>query len=314
MREKQLKESLKNGEIGRQYLLVGDEPILINRALKTISDALHVEESFDVDRFVLPEVAIEDIVARLCLMPLVSQKRLLIVKNLEDIPGRDLDEFAQIINRNKSANCLVMTYGLKKDRKYPKNSDKKPTGLFTTAQYVDCRPERSEIKQWIRATVKRDKLNLDDAMMDYLEEEFSSDITGLKNEFEKIQNYLHEAGVMDKDKIMDLAKGLCNFDKNQAAGAFLNGRSNALRIFEELQPYLASNAMMVDSLTREILRRAGGRGNTMQARKTTLQAILRQLIAIDRKIKTSSLFIRLSLELFFLHNAGAFKNGASYGR
>jgi hypothetical protein len=96
--------------------------------------------------------------------------------------------------------------------------------------------------------------------------------------------------------------------------AFLGGRSNALRIFEELQPYLASNAMMVDSLTRGILRRARGKGNTMQARKTTLQAILRQLIAIDRKIKTSSLFIRLSMELFFLHNAGAFKNGASYGR
>ena len=314
MKEKQLKESLKNGEIGRQYLLVGDEPILIDRALKTISDALHVEESFDVDRFVLPEVAIEDIVAKLYLIPLLSKRRLLIVKNLEDIHGRDLDEFAQIINRNKSANCLVMTYGLKKDSKYPKDSDKKLTALFPAAQYVDCKPERSEIKQWIRATVKRDKLNLDDAMMDYLEEEFSNDITGLKNEFEKIENYLHEAGVMDKDKIRDLAKGLCNFDKYQAVDAFLDGRSNALRIFEELQPYLASNAMMVDSLTRGILRRARGKGNTMQARKTTLQAILMQLIAIDRKIKTSSLFIRLSMELFFLHNAGAFKNGASYGR
>jgi hypothetical protein len=179
---------------------------------------------------------------------------------------------------------------------------------------VDFRPARNEIKQWIRSKVERDKIKLDDAMMDYLEEEFSNDITGLKNEFEKIENYLQEVGSMDKDKMRDLAKGLCNFDRYQVANAFLSGRPRALRMFEEQLPYLPKDVMMVDSLIRVILQRARGKGNTLQARKSTLQVILEQLIAIDRKIKTSSIFTRLSMELFFLQNAGAFKNGASYGR
>lgn len=314
MKEKQLSESLKNGEIANQYLLVGSEPILIDRAVKTISGALGVNESFDMDRFALPEVAIEDIVAKLYLMPLVSKSRMLIVKNLEDVNERDLDEFAKIVNRHKSANCLVMTYVQKKNGKNHKDMEKKLTALFPTADYVDFKFARNEIKQWIRSKVERDNVNLDEEMMNYLEDEFSNDITGLKNEFEKIENYLAEVGSMDKDRMRDLAKGLCNFDRYQVVNAFLGGRPSVLSIFEEQLPYLSKGAMMVDSLTRGILRRARGKGDTLQARKTTLQAILNQLIAIDRKIKTSSIFIRLSMELFFLRNAGAFKNGASYGR
>jgi DNA polymerase III delta subunit len=252
-------------------------------------------------------------VAKLYLMPLLSKKRLIIVANLEDALARDLDELAKIINRSEPANCLVMTYRQTKEGKDRKGMEKELTALFPSAQYVNCKPERNEIRQWIRSKVKRDNLKIDEAMMDYLEEEFNNDITGLGNEFDKIENYLYEAGAMDSEKIRDLAKGLCNFDKYQLVDAFLGGRPNALRIFEELRPYLA-HAMMVDGLTRGILRRARAKGNTMQARKTTLQAIMDQLIKIDRKVKTSSIFTHLSMELFFLQNAGAFKNGVSYGR
>jgi DNA polymerase III delta subunit len=314
MKGKQMIESLKRGKIDKQYLLVSNEPILIDRALKEMIKALGVDESFDVDRFVLPEVATEDIVAKLFLTPLGSKSRMLIVKNLEDANVSDLDEFARAIKRQGFGNCLVMTYIRKKNGKNRKDFEKKLIAMFPDAQYVDFKPARNEIKQWIRSKVERDKIKLDNTMMDYLEEEFSNDITGLKNEFEKIENYLQEVGSMDKDNMRDLAKGLCNFDRYQVANAFLSGRPGALRMFEELQPYLPKDAMMVDSMMRVIIQRARGKGDTLQARKTKLQAILEQLITIDRKIKTSSIFTRLSMELFFLQNAGAFKNGVSYGR
>jgi DNA polymerase III delta subunit len=60
--------------------------------------------------------------------------------------------------------------------------------------------------------------------------------------------------------------------------------------------------------------RARGKGKSIQVSKTALQDVLGQLIGIDRKIKTGSIFKRLSMELFILHNAGTFRNGASYGR
>jgi hypothetical protein len=96
--------------------------------------------------------------------------------------------------------------------------------------------------------------------------------------------------------------------------ALLDGHSDALQKFEELQPYLVSNAVLVDAFTRGMVSRVRGRGKTIQVSKTALQDVLKQLTVIDKKIKTSSIFTRLSMELFILHNAGTFKNGASYGR
>ena len=314
MTERQLTDSLQSGEIHNQYLLIGDEPILIDRALNTIKETLGVDESFDLDRFSLPDTTIEDIISKLFLMPLSSMRRLLVVKNLENVASRDLDDFADAIKHTRSGNCLILTYQLKKDNRHHESIVKRLAALFPSAECVVLKPGRDEIKKWIQAKIRRDGLNLDGAMVDYLEEEFNNDVTGLKNEFDKIENYLHEAGSIGADSAKDLARGLCNFDRYHVANAFLNGRPEVLKIFEELQPYLATNAILVDALTRGIIGRARGRVNSLQISRSTLQEILQELIAIDRKIKTSSIFTRLLMELFILHNAGTFRNGATYGR
>lgn len=314
MTAKQLRASLDSGQIRNEYLLFGDEPLLIDRALEAIRNALKVDESFDQDRFSLTEATIEDIMAKLYLMPLISAKRLIIVVNLEDVHDRDLVDFADAVNRNNPGNCLVMVYLLKKDVKYYKNVFKRLSSIFSNAECVDVMPDRDTIKKWIQSKIRRDKLNLNESMVKYLEEEFGNDITGLKNEFDKIENYLHEAGTIDKNNMKDLSRGLCNFDRYEMVNAFLDGRAEALTIFEELQPYLRTNAILVDALVRGMLGSARTRDNGMQVSKTKFQDILEQLILVDRKIKTSSIFTRLQMELFILHNAGGFKNGVSYGR
>jgi DNA polymerase III delta subunit len=314
MTQRQLKESLKSGEIHSHYVLIGDEPILIDRALNSIKETLKVDESFDLDRFSLPDAAVTDIAAKLYLMPLSSEKRLLIVTNLEEVTDSDLRDFANVVGRSNPGNCLVLTYKIKKGKKYYQSILKKLAAEFPNAECIVVMPERNEIRKWIQSKIRRDSLNLDNTMINYLEEEFSNDITGLKNEFDKIENYLHEAGAISSANMKDLAKGLCDFDRYQVVNAFLDGRSEALRTFEEFQPYLPTNAVLVDAMTRGLVSRARGRVKTWRASKEALQEILEQLIVVDKKIKTSSNFTRLLMELFILHNAGTFRNGASYGR
>ncbi len=96
--------------------------------------------------------------------------------------------------------------------------------------------------------------------------------------------------------------------------AFLEGRSDAIHKFEELQPYIPSQAIMVDAMTRGLIGRARSSTKSLKASKTLLQETLEQLIVVDKRIKTSSTFSRLLMELFILHNAGTFRNGALYGR
>jgi len=312
--ERQLKESLSGGQILNLYLLVGAEPILIDRALKAIKDTLRVEESFDTDIFSLPEAALEDIVAKSFLMPFQSARRLLVVRNLERVSNRELNDFAEAISRNSSGNCMVLIYQVDKEVRSRKDALKKLSVMFPHAECVVLIPDPGSVKKWIQAKIRRDNLALDDSMVDYLEEEFNDDITGLKNEFDKIENYLHEAGDIDKEGIRNLSKGLCNLDKYQMVDSFLNGRSDVLRIFEELQPYLPTNAILVDALTRGILNHARRKDGVIRPNRKTLVDVVAQLIMVDRKIKTSSVFARLSMELFILQNAGTLKNGVSYGR
>ena len=314
MTDRQLYGSLKNGEVHSQYMLVSDEPLLIDRRLQAIKEALDVNESFDVDRFTLPDDAVGDILSKLFLMPISSKRRLVVVSNVEDLSSFDLDDFARTVNNSKSGNCLVMTYMVDKgDRSFEKTKNKL-CEKFPMAECVSIKPDSKDVRKWIQSKVHRDQLNLDTSMLDYLEEEFGHDITGLKNEFEKIENYLHEAGEISSRDMKELAKGLCDFDRYQVAKAFVEGRAGVLEMFEELQPYMPTNAIMVDALTRAVIGRARNKVKAAQPGKMALQGILGQLVAVDRKIKTGSVFTRLIMELFILHNAGTFKNGASHGR
>jgi DNA polymerase III delta subunit len=314
MTDRQLKESLGHGEIHNQYVLVATEPILIDRSLNAIKEALKVEESFDVDRFSLPDATIEDILSKLYLTPFISKKRVVIVGNLEDVSERELEDFADTVNHGDSGNCLVLTYLISKGTKHYDNILKKLAAIFPKAECIIGIPSRNEIKKWIQSKIRRDRLGLDDSMVAYLEEEFRNDITGLKNEFDKIENYLEEVGSIQASEMKDLAKGLCDSDRYRVADAFIDGHPGTLAMFEELQPYIPTNAVMVDALTRRMINRVRKKVGTLQASRTSLQEILDQLIIMDRKIKTSSIFTRLLMELFILHNAGIFMNGASYGR
>jgi DNA polymerase III delta subunit len=314
MTERQLRESLKKGELRNQYLLAGEEPLLIDRALDMIKNAVHAEATLDTDTFSLPDVGLEGVMEKLFLMPFGSKQRLIIVKDLEEVLASELNEFARAISRNSSGNCLVLVYRLKRDSRAKKQKLKELHDIFSNAEDVFLGADSRTVKRWIQAKVKRDGLKISDSLIEYLEKEFSNDVTGLKNEFNKIDNYLYEAGNINRDGMRDLAKGLCDLSKYQVVNALMKGRSDTLQIFEELEPSLPSSAVLVDALTRGIVYRACGKDGVTQTNRATLVEVVEQLVTIDRGIKTSSIFERLLMELFILRNAGAFKNGVLYGR
>jgi DNA polymerase III delta subunit len=314
MTEGQLRKSLAAGEIHNQYLLIGDEPILIERAVDSIKDKLKVEESFDMDFFSLPDAGLEDIIAKLFLMPFTSGYRLVVVKGLGDIPDGELEDFAGTISSSRSSNCLVLIYLFDKEATGKKRTMAKLDKWFPNAEHVLLGTEQGKVRKWIQSKIKRDNINLDKTMATYLEKEFNNDVTGLKHEFDKIQNYLHEAGNIDQDGMRDLAKGLCDLTKHQMVDAFMRGSPDTLRIFEELLTTSPKYAMLVDALARQMVNRARRKDGVTHTNRTALVDVVAQLAVIDRKVKTSSIFERLTMELFILRNAGAFKNGVLYGR
>ncbi len=314
MNDKELRHLLKRGKISHRYLLIGDEPLLIENAVRDIRMTLRVDESFDYDTFIISETEIEDIMSKLYLTPFGSKQRLIVLKNLEELDFRTLANLAKTINSATSRNCLIMTYVVKKDARRPESLNKKLTELFENAQCVMFEYDKERIHQWIMKRIKRENLNLSPSMVKYLEDEFAHDVTGLKNEFAKIENYLNEAKTLSAESIRDLAKGLCDFDKYRIVDTFLEGRKDTIELFEELTPYIRSYAEIVGALTRGLIYYCQRKRNIFSKNSVAIQPILDEIITIDRKVKRSSHFVNLMLELFFLRNAHFFRKGAIYGR
>lgn len=309
MNDGDVRKQLKQGKIHNQYVIVGDEPLLMDNTVNAIKAALKVDESFDCDTFSASEVAVNEIVGKLYLMPFASTRRLIIVKHLEELDKRVLEKFAQTVNSTGSQNCLVMTYYKDKTRKKYDSTPKQLPELFKKAHQVTFHHDKTLVRQWVAARTKRTQLNLSPELMQYLEDEFSSDITGLKNEFEKIENYLEEAQAMNMIDMQDLAKGLCDFNKYQVANSFLDGKHETLQRFEELRPYLKSIAEMVYALTRRLLSHVQRDGR----QRTVIAKMLEQMSEIDRRVKQGSHFGNLMLELLFLTYGPLFRKGAFYG-
>ena len=310
MKSSRFKEQLKNGKVANQYLLIADESILIENAIKNIQETLNVSAPFDYETFSATETPPEEILQKLYLTPFNSPKRLIVVKHLEELKMKTLPGFSKIIGQTESLNCLVITYQTEKDAGRRSRVPKKIVDLFPRAKTVVFNADKDLVHTWITNKIKKDKIRLTPLLADYLEQEFSNDITGLKNEFEKIENYLFETGTMSNSDIKDIAKGLCDFNKYQIANSLVNGRKDVLALFEELRPYIRHYAEIVDAIARSFVFYVQ-RNKSM---KKSMIQLTDDIVRIDKKVKTSSNFVHLMLELFLLKNTKLFRKGAIYGR
>ncbi|UCC12643.1 MAG: hypothetical protein JSW02_03690, partial [candidate division WOR-3 bacterium] len=237
---------------------------------------------------------------------------LIVLKNLDELDANTLAEYAKTFNNAPSQNCLVMTYRLDKSKKN-KTVCRKLKTLFNKALCVNHQSDKQSVHKWIDRKIQRDHLNITPAMARYLEEEFENDITGLKNEFEKIENYLAEASALDPETIQALAQGLSDINKYYVVDSFLKGRNDTLMLFEDLKPFLRSYAEIVDALVRRLMSYAERRYRPISFGKTTLTNLFGDIVSIDRRVKMGTQFAHLMLELFFLKNAHLFRKGALHG-
>ena len=304
-----------------QYLLISDEPSLIERSLDDIKKGIVVDTSFDLDDFSMHEfpdidAALGDIIPRLYMTPLnsTSDGRLVIVRHLEHLNKDELKKLAAAVAGMNSGNYLVLTYWFDKLKGGRSRTMRGLKPLFKQAECRDISAGPEDMRKWLGNASRRASLNFDDATIHYLKEAFRDDVTGVGPELRKIQNYIEEAGPIDAGSIKKLAKTLLYYDKYVWSDALLDGDPDALLEFEEMQRYIGSNARLVDSITRKIIDRASKGGWTAQNDRKRLVNKIAQLIAVDKKIKTGSVFMRLMMELFILQYAGTRKNGVSHGR
>jgi DNA polymerase III delta subunit len=305
MTDKEFRNDLKKGRIAAQYLLVGDEPLLIDNAITAIKDALKVDNPFDYESVSLPETSIDEILPKLFTGSFLSARRLFVFRNLEELSEREIKDWHEALNRMPLPNCAILTYLSDKENPWRKYDSEKIAGLLPAADCVTFILDRTRIREWIIRRDKRSGLGLSPEMVDYLEDEFDNDITGLKNELEKIENYLTERKTLSGEEMRSLAAGQGDFNQYKFINSFFAGDRNTLEHFEACRSFIESDLGPIAVLGKRLMK------NAVRFRdRADLPEMVGALLTMDQKVKTSSSFVDLYLEIFLTRRWDVLKKGA----
>ncbi|MEO0185471.1 MAG: DNA polymerase III subunit delta [candidate division WOR-3 bacterium] len=309
MMEKEFKEQTRKKVLYNHYFLVSEESLLINNAINDIKQALNVDESFDFESCSVQEYEYPDLVNKILTAPFASSRRVVVLKNIEKESHNNLKEFALMLGRVPSSTCLVMVYQMDKKGRHGRGGDdyKKILELFPDAHCVILSPDETTIHKWIVKKMESLGIRGCSDIVNYLKEEFSDDITGLKNEIQKIENYLFQAKQLGLGEVKEISRGLSDYDVYHMANDFFQHRHKAIEQFVELKPYIRTPAIVIDAMGRLL------RNHALRSDDKSFRYLAAELLRIDSRLKTGSDFVDTMLEIFIIKNLGVLSKGVIYG-
>ena len=193
---KDLEQSLKKGEIEPVYFLYGEETYLRDSAKDKIVEAAltgTLLREFNDSSFDLLTDDIRDAIAAAEQLPLMSERRVVVVKNLNKLEGRkkfDEDEDADTslaaqvlmayLQRPVATSVVIFTSDdVDKRRKYAK--------LLLTGAAFEFKPlQQRELPSWIRDYLRTLDTEIDSAAVGVLADALASDLVTVKNELNKL--------------------------------------------------------------------------------------------------------------------------------
>ena len=194
-------------DLKRVYFLYGGEKYLVDEAivrLKTIMEK-GGDLTLNMERFTAP-CDVSDILNACFTPPFLSQKRLVMVEDIERLSSGDRDRMVDYVENPMHHTVLVLVQtGLNRSKK--PNVDKR-TKLFKRCDshgYVfEYKIEQRNVKYWIKDEfLSRNKIPTDQVVQ-LLSQIGSTDLRRLSSEIEKIALYADGTKKVDMDHVKDI--------------------------------------------------------------------------------------------------------------
>jgi DNA polymerase-3 subunit delta len=193
---KDLEQSLKKGQIEPVYFLYGEETYLRDGAVRQIADAAltgTMLREFNDSSFDLVNDDIRDAIAAAEQLPLMSDRRVVVIKNLNKLEGRkklDNDEedgvspaaqilMAYLVRPVPTTVVILTSDDIDKRRKYAKM-------LLGAAAYEFKPLQQKDLPSWIRDYLRSLNTEIDPAALTLLNETLATDLTTVRNELSKL--------------------------------------------------------------------------------------------------------------------------------
>ncbi len=215
----ELVASLNRGDLAPLYLLFGEEEFLLEEGTRAIIRTVlgDGEKGFNLDIVSAADLDVRDILAIATSFPMMADKRVVIVRDVEKITGRDVDLFSAYCENPPRSTCMVLV-GTKPDFR------KKPfVTVRRNGRVVEAMPlYENQLPAWIAGRIREAGRSIVPEASKLLTAYVGSSLRDVQNELDKLSIYLGDRKEITADDVaavVGMSKEFTVFELQKAVGS-----------------------------------------------------------------------------------------------
>lgn len=171
------------------YLLYGKELLLKNEVIKKISNHILGENisNFNFETFFCNDVKIDSVISILNTSPFLSDKKIVVLKEIENLNTDDLKKLIKYFENPHPASHLIMVVDAQ-DKKLNLPSAIEEL-IRKNGTIINCSLTENELQMWIKNKIEFSGKVIDNEALDYLIAVTAGDLYQLNSEIEKLILY-----------------------------------------------------------------------------------------------------------------------------
>lgn len=191
-----LRRDIAAGKIAPVYLLHGPELLLADEAEQLVLDAALPPEarSFNLDVLYGAETTARDVIDRASSFPLGAERRVVIVRDAEKIPDRQL--LKSYLEHPAPTTVLILSTTKADFKEHPFLAAKEHAAVVALDP-----PRESEVPAWIEERVRRRGRRIDPAAVEALASRMRPSLQDIQNEIEKLMAFAGEGATIGEEAV-----------------------------------------------------------------------------------------------------------------
>lgn len=255
MKPLELQKAIKKRNLSPLYFFYGEETFLIDKIVSEIREELVDPDlsSFNLNIFYGKESEPQDIINSAKTLPLMSDYRLVIIREADQLKPSSWKDFLSYFENPSSSTCCVFCAENMVLKAEPLKAFKKRGEMVRFYH-----PFNREIPEWIRKIAKEFNKKISREAVDLLSVELGNDLQKIYNELQKVAIYVGEKAVIESDDVKEAIAdvgGVTIFNLVDCIGSKdREGALNALRKLLEVGEYPLKILTMITRQMRLLTR------------------------------------------------------------
>jgi len=213
-----LLNSLSREEVAPLYLLYGEEDFLTDEGIAAITDAVFGsgDREFNFDAVSAAERDVREIVAIATSFPMMADRRVVVVRDVDKVIGKDADVLTSYCENPSRSTCLILVAVRPDLRKKPYVTIKRNGLVFESKPLYD-----NQLPGWITSRVEKQGRQITQEACKLLTAYVGASLREVQNEIEKLSIYIGERKEISADDVaavVGLSKEYSVFELQKAIG------------------------------------------------------------------------------------------------